>query len=511
MDTKYFLMNPFQKFLYNAKKSIKGFPKAVARLFKKIGLGILGFFKGLGKGFANYLKGFAKGNALTKASYVIMGTGHMFRCQVAKGLIYLLCEVGFVLYMIFFGGSYLGKFFYGFFTKGTVGIVETADYWNDDLGVYEKVVGDNSFKIILYGILTIFMIIFFVAIYLNSLKESRQLEEYAKEGKRALSFRKEVAQLFDTKFHVTLLSLPMIGLFVFTVVPLVTMIVIAFTNYDASTEVPQHLFRWVGFENFKEIFGKNSQLSGTFGRVLGWTLIWAVFATFTNYFGGMIVALLINKKGIRFKKVFRTIFVMTIAVPQFVSLMIVSKMLTAGDSMEMSGIITQMLYKMFGFNFKFGISIMHTRVAIILVNMWIGVPYSMLICSGILMNIPADLYESARIDGAGPVTTFFKITLPYMLFVTGPYLITQFIGNINNFNVIYLLSGGGPGDLLKYTSGAKGTDLLITWLYKLSLGSDRNYKLASVIGILVFVISATFSLLVYNKSSAVTKEDEFQG
>ena len=142
--------------------------------------------------------------------------------------------------------------------------------------------------------------------------------------------------------------------------------------------------------------------------------------------------------------------------------------------------------------------------------MWIGVPYSMLMCSGILMNIPDDLYESARIDGARPFRQFRKITLPYMLFVTGPYLITQFIGNINNFNVIYLLSGGGPGDLMKYTDGAKGTDLLITWLYKLSLGIDRNYKLASVIGILVFVISAVFSLVIYNKSSAVKGEDNFQ-
>ncbi len=510
MDTNYFLMNPLQKFFYKLKKAVLGFPKAFVNFFRKVGLAILGFFKGIGRGFANYLKGFAKGNAITKASYVVMGSGHMLRGQFFKGLVYLLCEVGFVLYMVFFGASYLGKFFYGFFTKGTVGITETADFWNDNLGIYEKVVGDNSFKIILYGILTIFMIFFFLAIYLRSLHESKELEEIAKDGKKALSFRKEVAQLTDTKFHITLLSLPMVGLFMFTIVPLVTMIVIAFTNYDASTEVPQHLFRWVGFENFKDILGGDSQLSGTFGRVLGWTLIWAVFATFTNYFGGMIVALLINKKGIRFKKFFRTIFVMTIAVPQFVSLMIVSKMLTAGDSLEMSGIITQLLYKLFGFEFKFGISIMHTRVAIILVNMWIGVPYSMLICSGILMNIPADLYESAKIDGAGPAKTFFKITLPYMLFVTGPYLITQFIGNINNFNVIYLLSGGGPGDLLKYSSGAKGTDLLITWLYKLSLGSDRNYKLASVIGILVFIISATFSLLVYNKSSAVTKEDQFQ-
>ena len=506
----YFLMNPFQKFFYKVGKAITGFPSALGRFFCMLGRGIVNLFKGMGKAIKDYFVGFAKGNALTKGSYAIMGLSHMGRDQAAKGVIYLLIEVLFVLYMVFFGAPYLGKFFYGFFNKGTVGITETSDFWNDDLGIYEKVVGDNSFKIILYGILTIFMIIFFLAIYHRSLKESRELEDLVKDGKKAVSFRKEAGELMNEKFHIPLLSLPMLGLFVFTVVPLVTMIVIAFTNYDASTEVPQHLFRWVGFENFRDIFGGNSALSGTFLRVLGWTLVWAFFATFSNYFGGMIVALLINKKGIKCKKLFRTIFVMTIAVPQFVSLMIVSKMLAAGDSMEMSGIITQILYKLFGFQLKFGINITHTRVAIILVNMWIGIPYSMLICSGILMNIPADLYESARIDGAGPVKTFVKITLPYMLFVTGPYLITTFIGNINNFNVIYLLSGGGPGDLLKYTSGAKGTDLLITWLYKLSLGIDRNYKLASVIGILVFIISATFSLLVYNRSSAVKKEDQFQ-
>ena len=100
-----------------------------------------------------------------------------------------------------------------------------------------------------------------------------------------------------------------------------------------------------------------------------------------------------------------------------------------------------------------------------------------------------------------------------MLFVTGPYLLTSFIGNLNNFNVIYLLSGGGPSNLDIGTAGGVTvghTDLLITWLYKLSLGTDRNYKLASVIGILVFIIYATFSLVVYNKSSAVKGEDNFQ-
>ena len=293
------LMSPFQRLFFGTEKTVAGIPSALARFFVGLGRGIASFFIRTGKGIRNYCVGFVKGNILTKGSYVVMGLGHMGRGQAAKGLIYLVIEALFVLYLVFFGAPYLGKFFYGFFTKGTVGITETTeDVWNDDLGHYEKIVGDNSFHVILYGILSIFMILFFLAIYLRSLKESRELEELVKDGKKAVSFRKEAGELLNEKFHLPLLSLPMLGLFIFTVVPLVTMIVIAFTNYDASTEVPQHLFRWVGFANFRDVLGGNSALSGTFLRVLGWTLIWAFFATFSNYFGGMIVALLINKKGI---------------------------------------------------------------------------------------------------------------------------------------------------------------------------------------------------------------------
>ena len=505
------------------KKFIFAIGRFFANLGKKFGIGFAGFFvniyrtlaslvKKAGLFLKDYFVNFVRGNALTKVSYFFLGFGHLFRGQVVRGIIYSVLQILFILCMIFFGGKYLGMFFQNFFTGGNIGVNETHDFWNDELGIYDKVMGDNSFHIILYGILTMFIILFFLAVYFIQAKESYQLEQYKIIGKKPDGFKKDISNLLDSKFHLTLLALPMIGLFVFTIVPLVTMILIAFTNYDANHEVPQHLFQWVGFKNFVELFSSNSDLGMTFWRVLGWTLIWAVFATFTNYFGGMLLAMLINKKGIKLKKVYRTLFVATIAVPQFVSLLIMSKMLDTGGGALGSGggFITQIIEQLFGYHLKFGLDITTTRICIILVNMWIGVPYSMLMCSGILMNIPAELYESARIDGASPARRFLKITLPYMLFVTGPYLITNFIGNINNFNVIFLLSGGGPGDVTKYTDGAQGTDLLITWLYKLSLGSVKNYKLASVIGILVFVISATFSLIVYNRSSSVQGEDNFQ-
>ena len=128
-------------------------------------------------------------------------------------------------------------------------------------------------------------------------------------------------------------------------------------------------------------------------------------------------------------------------------------------------------------------------------------------CTGILMNIPEDLFESARMDGAGPVKAFFKITLPYMLHITAPYLITQFIGNLNNFNVIFLLTGGNPIDP-DMATGAGETDLLITWLYKLIM-QNQKYGVAAVISIFMFIITAVVSLIVYNRSSAVKNEEDF--
>ena len=134
--------------------------------------------------------------------------------------------------------------------------------------------------------------------------------------------------------------------------------------------------------------------------------------------------------------------------------------------------------------------------------------------TGILMNIPQDLYESAKIDGASPWQQYSKITLPYMMFVMGPYLLTSFVGNLNNFNVIYLLTGGNP---LNTDIGVAGgasighTDLLITWLYKMTLGSsDTKYYSASIIGILVFVVVAILSLIVYNVIPSTKNEEDYK-
>ncbi|MBR6321848.1 MAG: ABC transporter permease subunit, partial [Lachnospiraceae bacterium] len=235
--------------------------------------------------------------------------------------------------------------------------------------------------------------------------------------------------------------------------------------------------------------------------------IWAILATFTCYFGGIILALLINKKGLKGKKIFRTVFILTIAVPQFISLLAVRNILGEygpfNQMLKNMGLITESI----GFlGLRTGDSEILAKVMVIIVNMWVGIPYTMLMTSGILMNIPTDLYEAARVDGASTVKMFFKITLPYVIFITTPYLISSFVGNINSFNTIFLLTGGGP----TYTGyQAGGTDLLVTWLYKVTI-DQGSYNTGAVIGIFTFLITATITLITYRRSKAYNEEDTFQ-
>jgi len=316
----------------------------------------------------------------------------------------------------------------------------------------------------------------------------------------------------DDQFHKTLLALPLTGIIIFTVLPIVFMILVAFTNYDGTHDgYANNLFTWVGLDNFNTMFGwssGNKTYSAAFGEILTWTLIWAFFATFTNYFLGMFVAMMINKKGIKLKKLWRTVLVLTIAIPQFISLLFVSQMfakngIVNGALMDL-GIISEAI--------DWWGSPTLARIMVIIINIWIGIPYLMLITTGILMNIPADLYESARIDGANAWQQYTRITLPYMLFVTGPYLLTSFTGNMNNFNVIYLLTGGAPTNpAASSAAGTVGyTDLLITWLFKITMGAETQYYLASVIGILVFVVVALISLIVYNLLPSIKNEEDFR-
>ncbi len=448
----------------------------------------------------NVYRALKDGSLQTRLSALIMGYGQIARKQIAKGLIYLFLQLAFLAYMLFFGGRYIGHLF-----SGDLGTQLAGERWNEELQIFEKIKGDNSFLILLYGVVSLVAIAMYLVVWAMNIKGSYENDIRIRKGQRLATFKEDIKSLLDDRFHATLLLLPMLGLLVFTVMPLVFMVLIAFTNYDYAHMPPGKLFDWVGLKNFLQMFsftGGGSGFALVFLRVLLWTFVWAFFATFTNYFLGLLVALLIQKKGIRLKGLFRTLFVVVIAVPQFVTLLLMQKILD-GDGILNAILGTRILWLTDQRYFS-----LVPRLMIILVNIWIGMPYTLLMCSGILMNIPADYYEAAKIDGAGPVRIFFNVTLPYMLQVTAPYLITQFVGNINNFNVIWLLTNGGPVDNVYYGggTGAQSTDLLVTWLYRLTIDQNPKYNVASVIGIIIFVISAALSLITYNKTAAKGEE-----
>ena len=512
---EYLRLNKITRFFYNILMFFVGIPKWFLNLFKKIWKGI----KKLGIGIKNEVVDvwvtFKDGDWKTRVSYVIMGFGSIARGQVLRGLLFLAFEIIFVGYMVLYGVFWLSQF-------GTLGSVGPHEEYSEILDTYVTTYGDNSFKILLYGLLTIIFILAFIYTWRLNVKQNKLSEEIIKSGKKIRSGKEDLQSLLDDQFHKTLLALPLTGIVIFTVIPIIFMILVAFTNYSGKFDgYYNNLFTWVGLDNFNKLFswgdGGNASFSATFGEILSWTMMWAVFATFSNYFLGMIVAMLINKKGIKIKKFWRGVLVLTIAIPQFVSLLYVNQLF------QKNGLINGLLLRWGVVDFEHLIDFWgdHGRLMVVLINIWIGIPYLMLIATGILMNIPQDLYESAKIDGANAFQQYTRITLPYMLFVTGPYLLTSFIGNINNFNVIFLLTGGGPTDpkllvtmvdsLGEGTSaGAGHTDLLITWLFNLTTGQAAWYNIAAVIGIMIFVVVAVLSLIVYNIMPSTRNEEDYQ-
>ncbi|MBQ8074148.1 MAG: sugar ABC transporter permease [Clostridia bacterium] len=505
-DLEYLKLSKGKRFGYKIASFFASIPTALKNGLLAIWRFLGTVFRGIGSEIKDLVNTFKEGDLPTRVSYLVMGFGNLCRGQILRGLLFLLFEAVFILYMVTAGGYWLGML-------PSLGLQGPTKELDPILDVFVTTYHDNSFKILLYGVLTIFFIIAFIYTWRLNIRQNKLAMQILKSGKKLKSGKDDLRSLVDDQFHKTLLALPLTGIIIFTVLPIVFMILVAFTNYDGTHDgFNNNLFTWVGWQNFNTMLswqGSGGQsYAATFGEILSWTLIWAFFATFTNYFLGMMVAMLINKRGIRLKKLWRTILVVTIAIPQFISLLYVSKMFAK------NGILNGFLLSMGWIQqaLPFWEDPTWARITVIVINIWIGIPYLMLITTGILMNIPADLYESSRIDGANAWQQYTKITLPYMLFVTGPYLLTSFTSNMNNFNVIYLLTGGAPTNpAASSAAGTVGyTDLLITWLFKITMGAESQYYLASVVGILVFIVVAVISLVVYGAMPSIKNEEDFQ-
>lgn len=459
-------------------QKIKGFFKNIPGRIKAVP-------KKLAARFAGAKEIITQGNGNVSASMIVMGLGQLMYKQWVKGFMFLFIQIAFIVYFVLTGATDL----FGFFTLGT----RESNAWYG-------VEGDNSVVMLIMGILAILIIILYTAVYVANIRDVYRTQCAADTLKKPASFKQEAGALLDKSFHKTALALPVIGVCVFSILPIVFMILIAFTNYGGDI-FPPALVDWVGFDNFGKILSLG-QFAPTFFKIFGWNMLWAVLATAINYFAGLGLALLLNKKCVKGKAFWRAFPILAYAIPGFITLLGFKFMFSYG------GPINYYIQQGGGAAVGFlGLDAKWTaRFIGLAVNAWISIPSTMLLATGILSNLNNDLYEAARVDGASAWKQFVKITLPYVLFATTPVLISQFIGNFNNFGIFYFLRGG------LYVDGyflASDTDLLINWLYNMSI--DNNYySIGAAISLVIFVITSIISLTVYVLSPSYKQEETFR-
>lgn len=419
------------------------------------------------------------------ASFFVMGLGQLLYKQWVKGFIYLAIQILFIVYFVLTGASDL----FGLFTLGQ----QEGNEW---YGIQ----GDNSIVMLIMGILSVIVLIFYIVLYVSNIKDCYHTQCAYDTLKKVNNFKDDVNNLLDKSFYKTALALPVIGVMVFSILPIIFMILIAFTNYGGDI-VPPALVDWVGLANFKKILSLG-QFAPTFFKIFGWNMLWAVLSTAINYFAGLGLALLLNKKCVKGKVIWRAFPILAYAIPGFITLLGFKFMFSYGGPINYYiALLGGEKIGFLGLNSKW-----ISRFIGLGVNAWISIPSTMLLATGILSNINNDLYEAARVDGASVFRQFRKITLPYVIFATTPVLISQFIGNFNNFGIFYFLRGG------LYSDGyflASDTDLLINWLYNMSI--DNNYySVGAAISLVIFIVTSIISLTVYVLSPAYRQEETFR-
>ena len=423
-----------------------------------------------------------------KLSMLVMGLGQLCYGQIVKGLAYLSSLALIIMYFVM-GGM---KNLIGFFTLGT----EVENLW---LGIE----GDNSLPMLILGLVSIFILIFAIVIYVSNVKDIIFTANEVKHGLKPRNFRRSLLTMADDKFYATALVLPVIGVCIFTVLPIVFMICMAFTNLGGDIIHPK-LADW-SLSAWGKILSLG-KIGSTFVKILGWNVTCAVLSTRLNSLLGLGMALLLNKKNVKGSKFWRAFPILAYAIPGFIS------MLGFKFMFSQSGPINYYIEQA-GFNKIFFLTNEASekwwaRGIGLFVNAWISTPSIMRMTTGILSNNNTDLYEAASLDGASPFQQFRKITLPFVVFSTTPVLISQFVANFNNFGIFFFLRSGVISNYADYFL-ASDTDLLINWLYKLSV--DNNYySIGAAISLIIFIITAAVSLTVYVRSAAYKQEDTYQ-
>ena len=424
-------------------------------------------------------------NKATLAS-IIPGGGQFLNKQVLKGVIFLVIFALYILHLFSFG-------FDAFNGLVTLGITPREDH---------------SLFLLIEGVLELLITVIFIIFYAVQMWDARNVAKLnaINPDKVNRSAKDILNNLYESGFPY-LLTIPAYILMLFAIVfPVVVTILIVFTNYDFQHIPPAKLIEWTGLETFNSIFTLTTYRE-TFGAVLSWTVIWTLFATTLQVGLGIFLAILMNQPFIKFRRFFGVILLLPWAVPAFISILTFSNMFNPSAGAINSQVIP------FINNFIPFLEIpalawktdpFWTKVALISIQGWLGFPYIYVLTTSILQSIPGEWYEAASIDGASPIQKFRFITFPHILSVAAPVLITQYTGNFNNFTMIYLFNEGGPGSV---GNNAGTTDILISWVYKLTTGQSPQYNVSSAITIIISTIVIVISLIIFKYTNAFEMED----
>lgn len=431
------------------------------------------------------------------------------------------------------GPLYFFRDYGGFFTSGlwgffTLGRIVTFDQYRGQLiRLHDNVIpwksADISTVLLGEGILVMVLVTLLIVVWIAQMVDAYKTAKRIEQGLHVDVWSEYRKRMFDDFFaYIIIIPAAVLILFI-TLVPFLYSFLIAFTNYTSKINLGGTLIEWVGFENFGTYLFQSEWLS-FFGRVLSWTILWAIMSSVTVYIVGFIQALVVESKSVKHKKVWRLFMILPWAIPALISLMVFRNVFSD------NGGLANVLLVEFGQlenvkNFFRSLGLLGqthpgvilwytdplngglTKLIIVLVNLWLGSPYFMLLIVGVLGTIPAQLYEAAEIDGATAMQKFRFITFPWVLRATVPVIITTFTFNFNNFGAIYFLTAGGPGyaieqipETMRITGSTPGqTDILISWIYKIAFANDpERYNLASVYSIIIFIIVGLFAI--YNLS-----------
>ena len=407
-----------------------------------------------------------------------MGLGQMYNRQWIKGILLLVLEI-----------SYLGVF-YDLFNMGLWGIVT--------LGT--KPFRDHSIQLLAEGIIALILIAFGLLCYALNVRDGYRVGAMRERGIRLPGVWETYRTVTDKGYPYLLIAPGMLLLVFVVLFPLLFMILLAFTNFDLYHWPPAKLVDWAAFSNFIQLF-RLEIWRNSFFNVMSWTVVWTLVSTTVQFALGLFLAVLLNQKRVKGKKLFRTLLILPWAVPSFVSVLVFTGMFN-----DNFGPINQMLQAAGMEAIPWLTDPFSNKVAILLIQFWLGFPFNLALCTGVLQTIPSDLYEAAEVDGATPWQKLKDITLPLVLYATAPLLIVQYAGNFNNFTVIYLFNQGGPA-VPGQTAG--GSDILISWVFKLTFETQK-FNYAAAVSVIIGVIVAALAVWQFRKTRSFQEEDLIQ-